>query len=165
MPSIMAGNRAMAAAMPAVRTLSIRSLHTEERLTATFFRDGRYDPAALNEIDYLLRDWRTGAVKTIDRGLLDMLCMLHRQVGGTEPFDLISGYRSPETNAALAQQNGGVARRSLHMDGMAADIRLPGCALQRLHQAAVGLESGGVGLYTRSDFIHVDTGRVRYWGS
>ena len=92
--------------------------------------------------------------------------LLRRRVGSTEPFHLISGYRSPETNAALAaKSNGGVARRSLHMDGMAADIRLPGCALETLHRTAVALKAGGVGLYTRSDFMHVDTGRVRYWGS
>ena len=157
-----AGN---ARAMPAVRSLSMRSLHTDEQLTATFFRDGRYDPVALEEIDHLLRDWRTGGVHSIDRNLLDLLCLLHRQAGGTEPFHLISGYRSPQTNAALAAANGGVARRSLHMDGMAADIRLPGCSLGDLHQAAVSLKAGGVGLYSRSDFVHVDTGRVRYWGS
>ncbi len=151
--------------MPSVRSLSIRSLHTQEHLRATFFRNGRYDPVALREIDHLLRDWRTDAVHAIDPALLDTLCVLHRQVGGREPFHLISGYRSPETNAALAAQNGGVARRSLHMEGKAADIRLPGCALATLHQAAVALKAGGVGLYTRSDFIHVDTGRVRYWGS
>ncbi len=157
--------RSSAAPMPAVRSLSIRSLHTKERLTATFFRNGRYDPVALEEIDHLLRDWRTDRVHVIDRALLDALCLLHRRVGGTEPFHLISGYRSPATNAALAARSGGVARRSLHMDGKAADIRLPGCSLTRLHQTAVDLKAGGVGLYTRSDFIHVDTGRVRYWGS
>ncbi len=155
----------MAAPMPAVRSLSIRSLYTDEQLTATFFRNGRYDPVALEEIDYLLRDWRTGGVRPIDRNLLDVLCVLRRQIGSTEPFHLISGYRSPQTNAALAAANGGVARRSLHMDGKAADIRLPGCALETLHRTAVDLKAGGVGLYTRSDFVHVDTGRVRYWGS
>lgn len=152
-------------AMPRVRSLSIRSLHTDEQLTATFFRNGRYDPVALDEIDFLLRDWRTGDVHRIDHNLLDILCLLDGRVGGTEPFHLISGYRSRATNAALAAGSNGVARRSLHMQGMAADIKLPGCSLTTLHQAAVALDAGGVGLYTRSDFIHVDTGRVRYWGS
>ena len=104
-------------------------------------------------------------MRTIDRNLLDVLCLLRQQVGNGEPFHLISGYRSPETNAALAAANGGVARRSLHVEGKAADIRLPGSALGTLHRAAVALKAGGVGLYTRSDFVHVDTGRVRYWGS
>lgn len=152
-------------AMPRVRSLSIRSLHTDEQLTATFFRNGRYDPVALDEIDFLLRDWRSGEVHRIDRNLLDILCLLHGRAGGTEPFHLISGYRSPATNAALAAASNGVARRSLHLQGMAADIRLPGCDLATLHRTAVSLEAGGVGLYTRSDFVHVDTGRVRYWGS
>lgn len=160
-----AGGGARAAALPATRALSMRALHTGERLRATFFRNGRYDPVALGEFDHLLRDWRTGDVREIDRGLLDLLSLLHDRVGGSEPFHLISGYRSAATNAALAANSNGVARRSLHLQGMAADIRLPGCALRTLHQAAVDLKVGGVGLYTRSDFVHVDTGRVRYWGS
>lgn len=155
---------AYAAALPNVRSLSIHALNTGERLRATFYRSGRYDAVALGEIDHLLRDWRTGDIREIDRNLLDLLCLLHGRVGGSEPFHLISGYRSPATNAALAARSNGVARRSLHLQGMAADIRLPGCSLERLHQAAMEMKAGGVGLYTRSDFIHVDTGRVRYWG-
>ena len=156
--------RAHAAALPAVRALSIHALHTGERLRAVFYRDGRYDAVALGEIDHVLRDWRTGDVREIDRGLLDLLSVLHDRIGGSQPFQLISGYRSAATNAALAANSNGVARRSLHLRGMAADIRLPGCDLRTLHEAAVSLKAGGVGLYTRSDFVHVDTGRVRYWG-
>lgn len=156
---------ARAAALPDERSLSIHALNTGERLRATFYRNGRYDGVALGEFDHLLRDWRTGGIHEIDRHLLDLLCLLHDRVGGSEPFHLISGYRSPATNAALAARNSGVARRSLHLQGMAADIRLPGRALSTLHREAVALKAGGVGLYTGSDFVHVDTGRVRYWGS
>ncbi len=141
--------QAHAAALPATRALSIQALHTGERLRATFYRNGRYDAVALDEFDHLLRDWRTGDIREIDRGLLDLLSLLHDRVGGTEPFQLISGYRSAATNAALAANSNGVARRSLHVQGMAADIRLPDCALDTLHQAAVSLKVGGVGLYTR----------------
>lgn len=154
-----------AAVLPDVRSLSIHALNTGERLHATFYRNGRYDGVALGEIGHLLRDWRTGDVHEIDRNLLDLLCLLRHMVGGLEPFHLISGYRSPATNAALAARSNGVARRSLHLQGMAADIRVPGRALSTLHREAVALKAGGVGLYTGSDFVHVDTGRVRYWGS
>lgn len=155
---------ALAAALPPVRAFSVHALRTGERLSAVFFRDGRYDPGALMEIDHVLRDWRTGDVHEIDRRLLDLLSVLRGRLGNPEPFELISGYRSPSTNEALAANNSGVARRSLHMSGMAADFRLPGCDLATLHQAAVEFRAGGVGLYSRPDFVHVDTGEIRYWG-
>ncbi|NNG05714.1 MAG: DUF882 domain-containing protein [Inquilinus sp.] len=157
--------RRRSAPLPATRRLDVHALHTGERLSATYCRNGAYDSGALAEINHVLRDWRSGDVHRIDPGLLDLLATLRGKAGGSAPFELISGYRSPATNAALASNSGGVARRSLHMEGMAADVRLPGVDLATLHREASAMRAGGVGLYTRSNFVHVDTGRVRYWGS
>jgi uncharacterized protein YcbK (DUF882 family) len=153
------------AALPqsGARTLSLVSTHTNETITATYWRDGVYDKGALKDINYLLRDFRTGDVATIDPNLLDLLVELHRRAGSRKPFHVISGYRSPKTNALLASASDGVAKRSLHMDGKAIDIRLHDVALSDLRQTALGMKAGGVGYYRKSDFIHVDTGRVRQW--
>lgn len=151
--------------LPPERDLAFVSLHTGERLSTTYARAGRYLPEALHEIDHVLRDWRSGEAVAMDRGLLDLLFALRRKVGSTAPLEIISGYRSPKTNARLSAKNSGVAKRSLHMRGMAVDLRLPDRELKLLHRAARELEAGGVGLYSRSGFIHVDTGRVRTWGS
>ncbi|MDJ0943569.1 MAG: DUF882 domain-containing protein [Kiloniellales bacterium] len=153
-----------AARLPEPRKLSFQSLHTGERLTATYFRDGRYDPLALAEIDELLRDWRSGEVRPMDRALLDQLAALQEALGSGGTFEVISGYRSPTTNGKLAAQSSGVAKRSLHMRGRAIDVRLSDRRLAEVHDAALRLRAGGVGLYTRSDFLHLDTGRVRRWG-
>jgi uncharacterized protein YcbK (DUF882 family) len=153
------------AALPqsGTRTLGLVNAHTDEKLTAIYWRDGVYDRGALKDIDYVLRDFRTSEVAAIDRNLLDLLVELHRRAGSRTPFQVISGYRSPKTNAMLASASGGVAKRSLHMDGKAIDIRLHDVALSDLRQAALGMKAGGVGYYKKSDFIHVDTGRVRQW--
>jgi uncharacterized protein YcbK (DUF882 family) len=154
------------AALPqsGVRTLGLVSTHTNEKITATYWRDGVYDNGALKDINYALRDFRTGDVAPIDPHLLDLLVDLHRRAGSHEPFQVISGYRSPKTNAMLAAaSNGGVAKRSLHMDAKAIDIRLYDVALSDLRQTALGMKAGGVGYYPKSDFVHVDTGRVRQW--
>jgi uncharacterized protein YcbK (DUF882 family) len=145
------------------RSLSFYNLHTDEKLTTTYWVDGQYVPDALGEIDHVLRDFRTGDVWPMDRKLLDLLVALNRKMETTKPFAVISGYRSPKTNAMLAEASSGVARRSLHMDGKAIDIRIPGRKLADLRQAALSLKLGGVGYYARSDFVHVDTGRVRSW--
>ena len=150
--------------LPPERTLSLVSLHTGERLTAAYVRGGRYDAGALEEIDQILRDWRSGEVQPMDRGLLDLLYLLRGRVGGRGPFEIISGYRSPKTNAKLASRSGGVAKKSQHMLGKAIDVALPGTALTALHEEALALQSGGVGLYSKSGFLHLDTGRVRRWG-
>ena len=110
-----------------------------------------------------LRDHRTGDVHPIDPQLLDLLTHLQQSVDSARAFEVISGYRSPKTNAMLASNSGGVARKSLHMQGMAIDIRLPGKRLKDLRAAALSLEAGGVGYYPSSDFVHVATGRVRSW--
>ncbi len=150
--------------LPATRKLSFHSLHTNERLAATYVRHGRYDPVALAEIDELLRDWRSGEVLRIDRALLDQLAVLQELLGSSGTFEVISGYRSPKTNRKLAAHNNGVAKRSLHMRGKAIDIRLTDRRLRDVHKVALRMQAGGVGLYTKSDFLHLDTGRVRRWG-
>lgn len=147
------------------RTLSFVHLHTNERLTATYWADGHYVPGALDDINHVLRDWRTGEVGAIDPGLFDLLHDLRRRLGTDQPFNVICGYRCPKTNAMLAATSDGVARRSLHMDGKAIDIAVPGRRLTQVREAALALGRGGVGIYSRSGFVHVDTGRVRQWGS
>lgn len=145
------------------RAIAFHNLHTGEDLAATYWAGGNYVPTALSDINHILRDFRTGDVAAIDPRLLDLLYQLRIRMEGDEPFHVISGYRSPKTNGELANQNNGVAKKSLHMKGMAIDVRLPGRQLDGLRQAAVALELGGVGYYPKSDFIHVDVGRVRYW--
>lgn len=156
---------AATSSMPATRSLAFRSLHTGEEVTATYLRDGVLQRGALDRLNHVLRDWRSGEVWEMDRNLLDLVYALRRSMDSDQPFELISGYRSPKTNATLAAKSNGVARRSMHMRGMAVDIRLPERDLKGLHQAALALQGGGVGLYTKSGFIHVDTGRVRRWGA
>jgi len=145
------------------RRVSLHNLHTGERLDRPYWARGDYLPESLSEIDRVLRDHRTGEVHRIDPGLLDLLSALQQRVGSRRGYDVISGYRSPATNAMLHQASSGVATHSLHMVGQAIDIRLPGTSLTSLHAAAKRMKAGGVGLYMNSDFIHVDTGRVRYW--
>jgi uncharacterized protein YcbK (DUF882 family) len=117
----------------------------------------------LAEIDHILRDHRTGEVRPIDTELLDLAHALGESLGAPGPFHVISGYRSPKTNALLRASGNGVASKSLHLQGKALDIRLPGCDLRRLRRAAVDLKGGGVGHYPGPNFIHIDVGRVRYW--
>jgi uncharacterized protein YcbK (DUF882 family) len=145
------------------RKLSFHNLHTGENLATTYWADGRYIPSAAAEIDFILRDFRTGDVQSIDLRLLDLLHDLRRRMESDESFHVISGFRSPKTNNMLTRQSNGVAKKSLHMRGMAADVRLPGRSLADLQQAALSLELGGVGYYPKSNFIHVDVGRVRFW--
>jgi uncharacterized protein YcbK (DUF882 family) len=145
------------------RVLSVYNLHTGEKLKSVYWSQGLYDLQALAEINYVLRDFRTGEIKPIDTGLLDLLHSLHSILGSGDMLHVVSGYRSPETNARLREFDSGVAGKSLHIEGKAADIRLPGCSLKSLHKAAVALQVGGVGYYPSHDFVHVDVGRVRYW--
>ena len=148
------------------RVLSFFNTHTGERLTAAYCCGGAYQPEALQRINVLLRDFRANEVKPIDPGLLDLLHELHGTLGVDQPFHVISGYRSPQTNALLRTLGGtdsGVASGSLHMVGKAIDIRVPGVDLDRLRRSALALKLGGVGFYPHSNFVHVDTGRVRFW--
>ena len=147
------------------RNIALHHLHTGEKLKLTYWAEGEYLHDSLAEINHVLRDFRTGESHRIDPVLFDMLHLLRQRTGRKGAFEIISGYRSPKTNEMLRNNSGGVAKRSLHMEGKALDIRLPGYDLHKLHQQAVALKAGGVGLYTGSNFVHIDTGRVRYWGS
>jgi uncharacterized protein YcbK (DUF882 family) len=145
------------------RALSFIHTHTGERLAVEYFGRGRYVPDALSAIDYFLRDFRSGDVHPIDPRLLDLLSTLTDLTGSVRPFQVISGYRSPATNEMLRLRGEGVAARSLHMQGRAIDIRLADVPLVKLRTAALSVRGGGVGYYPASDFVHVDTGRVRTW--
>jgi uncharacterized protein YcbK (DUF882 family) len=154
---------------PGPRRLSFHHLHTAEDLDVVYWRDGAYVWDALMGIKALLRDFRSGEAHPIDVRLLDILFTLQAQTGSSEPFRVISAFRSAETNAALAGQSAQVngksevAKKSLHMEGKAMDVRLNDVALTGLRQAALALQGGGVGYYPDSGFVHVDIGRVRTW--
>lgn len=153
-------------AAPAVanaRLLSFVNTHTGDTFADAYWEHGAYVPDAMAAINHVMRDHRSGETHAIDPRLLDQLHTLKGVVGGAMPYQIISGYRSPATNAVLHEQSSGVATRSLHMDGRAIDIRVGGVDLPRLRDAALGLQAGGVGYYEASNFIHVDTGRVRRW--
>lgn len=145
------------------RTLGFFNTHTNEILKATFWQNGAYDRAAVADINYILRDHRSGDVFSMDLKLLDMLVNLHRRTSSRKPFEIISGYRSPVTNAKLVAASSGVAKHSMHMDGKAIDVRLRDVPLDELRLNALAMKAGGVGYYAKSNFVHVDTGRVRHW--
>lgn len=149
--------------LPYEKSLSFYNLHTGETLKTVYWSEGLYILEALADINLILRDFRTGDTKPIDTGLLDLLYTLYGLVGSRKTIHVVSGYRTPETNALLRENDGGVAAKSLHIEGKAVDFRLPGCSLKTLHKAAVELQRGGVGYYPALDFVHVDVGRVRYW--
>jgi len=149
--------------LTAPRALNLAHTHTGERLRIEYFSGGQYLPAALANVNHFLRDFRTGEVRAIEPGLLDLLHRLAGAAGTTRPFQVISGYRSPVTNAALRQRSEGVAAGSLHMKGQAIDIRPTDVPLARLRAIALDLRGGGVGYYPTSNFVHVDVGRVRTW--
>lgn len=144
--------------------LKLNNLHTGEALDVVYREKDRYLPDALSEINYVLRDHRTGDIHDMDPALMDLLTDLARRIDRpTGTFNIISGYRSPKTNAKLAAKSNGVAKKSYHMRGMAIDVSMDGTELMNLHKAALHLKRGGVGAYPRSGFIHVDTGPVRSW--
>jgi uncharacterized protein YcbK (DUF882 family) len=145
------------------RALSVHNLHTEEDLETVYWSQGSYLPGGLEAIDYILRDYRTGEIHSMDTELLDLLYAIRTTLEARQPFHLISGYRSPSTNAFLCESGRGVARHSLHVQGKAADIRIPGIELSLVRDVATSLRRGGVGYYPSSNFVHVDVGRVRYW--
>ncbi len=151
------------ARVPARRSVSFVHTHTGEELSSVYFEAGQYRAAELERIDRLLRDFRTGDVHPIDTGVLDILADLRVLADRDEPYEVISGYRSPLTNATLRRHSSGVAEHSLHMQGRAIDVRLPGVATRRLRDLALGMARGGVGFYAQTDFVHLDNGRLRYW--
>lgn len=155
---------ALAAIEPArERALSLYNLHTGEHLRTTYWMDGAYLSTELDGINHILRDFRTGGVTPIDPQLIDLLFTLQNHLGTRSAVHVISGYRSAATNEMLRTRSEGIAKHSLHMDGRAIDIRIPGCELTQLHRAALALRAGGVGYYPQSNFVHLDTGRIRTW--
>lgn len=152
------------ASRPDTRSLALDHTHTHERLTLVYAMGQQYLSDALRALNHFLRDHYSGDVGVIDPQLFDLLHRLKTELGAVQSFQVISGYRSPVTNQALrSTRGGGVATRSLHMDGKAIDISLPGVPLSDLRDAALSLRAGGVGYYPREQFVHVDTGHVRSW--
>lgn len=145
------------------RALSVVNLHTGESVKAVYWEEGAYVSDALSAMNKVLRDYRTGDTHPIDVRLLDTLTALHAKLDVSGPIEVISAYRSPATNGALSAKSGQVAKRSLHMDGKAMDIRVAGRDLTSLRRAALDLGRGGVGYYPVSNFVHVDVGAVRRW--
>lgn len=153
----------MARPISKARRLALYNVHTGEYLDAYFQTIGGYCEQTLEDINYLLRDRRTGEIKPIDLNLLALMHELSCRLKTDRPFHIISGYRSKSTNEYLRKRSQNVASKSLHLKGKAVDVRIPGLSLSRIHRAAVALKGGGVGHYPKSNFIHLDTGRVRYW--
>jgi uncharacterized protein YcbK (DUF882 family) len=151
------------AASHAPRWLKLHNIHTQEKLEAVYFEKGEYVPDAVQALDKVLRDYRTGDVYSMHPELFDTLSALAQKTETKSHFQVISGYRSPRTNAMLHERSGQVAKRSLHMDGKAMDVYLEDVALDRLRAAALDLGRGGVGYYPVSNFVHVDVGPVRRW--
>jgi uncharacterized protein YcbK (DUF882 family) len=154
---------AMLTAPATPRRLKFYNLHTGEQLDVVYCEKGRYVPQALDEINFILRDYRQNVVKPMSTELLDLVTAIRRKLRTDAEVEIVSGYRTPQTNAMLAARSDGVAHHSLHMDGLALDWRVPGRTLDQLHRAALALRGGGVGYYPASDFVHTDVGRVRYW--
>ncbi len=145
------------------RTLSFINLHTNETLRTRYWQNGQYNLKALSEINTILRDHRSGEVSNIDTQLLDLLHNLQQMTQSSSPFEIISGFRSAKTNETLRNTTSGVAKKSLHMQGKAIDVRLPDIELKTLRNSAISLQAGGVGYYTKNSFLHLDTGRPRNW--
>ena len=148
---------------PGYKTLSFEHTHTGEKLKLTYFERGKYIKDALQEINYLLRDFRTDDIHPIDTALLDQLFDLKQTLGLNRPFHIISGYRSPFTNAQLRKHSHGVAEHSFHLQGKAIDIRVEGVSSKTIRNAALAMAQGGVGYYPRNNFVHLDSGRFRTW--
>ena len=146
------------------RALSLVNGHTAERLNCVYWIEGEYVPEALEAFNYILRDWRENLIVSIDRQTIDIMAATHGLLDCSEPFEVVSGYRSPKTNAMLRGSSRGVAKNSYHVKGMAADITCRTRAVGQVASAARSLGAGGVGRYSRSSFTHVDSGPVRDWG-
>jgi uncharacterized protein YcbK (DUF882 family) len=151
------------AIVPGARTLRIRRVQTGDYFSGVYWRDGRYDRDALRRLDVVFRDPSMDETTPMDPRLFDVLFTIARHVGSDESYEVISGYRAPETNAARARQSRRVSRVSLHMSGMAADVRLPGTQSIGIARAAADMQIGGVGLYRRDGFVHLDCGPARRW--
>ena len=148
---------------PGYKTLSFEHTHTGVKLKLTYFERGNYIKDALQAINYLLRDFRTDDIHPIDTALLDQLFDLNQILGVNKPFHIVSGYRSPYTNAQLRKHSHGVAEHSFHLQGKAIDIRVEGVSSKTIRNAALARAQGGVGYYHRNNFVHLDTGKFRTW--
>ena len=148
-----------------MRRIRMYSGRTGESLDTVYWVDGKYIREALNEINIFMRDWRTGEAIGIDPRTVDVAAASHRLLQTNEPYMMLSGYRSPRTNAMLRRSSGGVARNSLHMVGKAADLRLKSRSVGQMYNAAMSCRAGGVGKYSRSNFVHMDCGPIRTWGA
>ncbi|GGH17881.1 Uncharacterized conserved protein YcbK, DUF882 family [Cribrihabitans marinus] len=137
---------------------------TGERIDMVYWIDGDYIKEAVKEVNHFMRDWRTDQVKGIDLRALDIMAAAHNLLDVNEPYMLLSGYRSPQTNAMLRSRSRGVAKNSLHIKGQAADLRLSSRSVGQMARAAQSVRAGGVGRYSRSNFVHMDCGDVRTWG-
>ena len=155
--------RASVPALPDERSLRFYNTHTGETLRSVFWAEGQFLPDALLDINKLLRDHRSNTIAAIDPQLLVLLDKVSSQFGNNSIVHVISGYRSPQTNQQLAERSDGVARHSLHLEGRAIDVRIPGRDLSSVRRAALAMQGGGVGYYPNSQFVHMDTGRVRSW--
>lgn len=147
-----------------IRRLRMTSPRTGEKIDTIYWIEGEYIPDAVREISTFMRDWRSNEVKNIDTRTIDIMTAAHNLLNTSEPFTLLSGYRTPHTNAMLRSRSGGVAKHSLHLDGQAADLRLGSRSVGQMSQAAMACRGGGVGKYSRSNFVHMDCGVVRSWG-
>ncbi len=147
-----------------IRRIRMYSGRTGERIDMIYWIEGQYIKDAVKEVNYFMRDWRTDGVKTIDLRTVDIMAASHNLLDVNEPYMLLSGYRSPKTNAMLRSRSRGVAKNSLHMKGQAADLRLASRSVNQMAKAAVACHGGGVGRYSGSNFVHMDCGVVRSWG-
>ncbi|EKE43497.1 hypothetical protein OCGS_2229 [Oceaniovalibus guishaninsula JLT2003] len=148
-----------------VRRIKMYSGRTGESLDTIYWIEGDYIPEALQEVTLFMRDWRNNKMMNIDARTVDIMAAAHNLLDTSEPYMLLSGYRSPETNAMLRARSSGVARNSLHLKGQAADLRLRSRSVGQMFKAASACKAGGVGRYSSSDFVHMDCGSVRQWGS
>jgi len=148
-----------------VRRVRMYSGRTGEKMDTIYWIDGEYVGEAVREISMFMRDWRNGKAVAMDTRTIDIIAATHNLLDVSEPYQLLSGYRSPQTNAMLRSQSGGVARNSLHMRGQAADLHLDSRSVNQIARAAVACQAGGVGRYSGSGFVHMDCGDVRHWGS
>lgn len=147
-----------------IRRIRMYSGRTGESIDTIYWIDGKYIKDVLKEINHFMRDWRSGETMTMDARTLDIMAASHRLLDVSEPYMLLSGYRSPGTNAMLRSRSSGVAKNSLHMKGQAADLRLKSRSVGQMARAAEACASGGVGRYSGSNFVHMDCGPVRHWG-
>ena len=146
-----------------IRSLNMVSRRTGERFRGVYCIDNKYIPEVLEEINFVMRDWRRNEIKTIDRRTIDIIAASHNLLNTDEPYTLLSGYRSAKTNAMLRRRSRSVARHSLHMTGQAADVRLSSRSVKQVYKAAAKCSGGGVGRYYRSGFVHIDCGPLRTW--